>query len=360
MAFDHGLNDLVLLTIEVLAGRLAEYSYAALPELSPGETLPQGSVTIVIPARNEAERLPLLLHSLSQLRYPDFEVVVVDDGSSDGTGEIAGGHGARALHIEGPAEGWTGKAYACQVGADATTSDWLLFTDADTIHAPESLGCAVAEASKSRAGLFSLLARQECRTFWERLLLPYAYALYFVGAWRINRPGRPAVANGQYLLFRRAVYDAIGGHASARDSLIEDITLARNVAAAGERVVLARGERLLSVRMYSGLGAIREGFGKNAFRFVRVSPTTGLPTALAGVIFLAGATRALRSGPRPLRLTVYLVPVVFLTRWQRRFGAPRGLALLYPLAGLVFQGIAIESLWRGTRRGRTVWKGRRY
>jgi chlorobactene glucosyltransferase len=314
----------------------------------------------VIPARNEAHRLPELLDSLQQLEYRDRDVLVVDDASSDGTLEVARSAGVGVVRVEELPGGWTGKCYACQVGAEQTSGTWLLFTDADTVHGSTSLTAALQAAEREEAQLLSVLARQRCCSLWERLLLPYAYALYFAGAWRINRPGRPAVANGQYMLIRRSAYEAISGHAAVRSAIIEDVALARCMAARGYRVVLARGETELTVRMYSSLRSIFEGFGKNAVRFIQVSPSTGVPTALSGLVFLAAATQIARPGPVRPRLALLVTGSACLIRWHRRFGGSAATAALFPISAITFQLIALGSIWQTYRSGGTHWKGRRY
>lgn len=352
-----------LIGFQLLGGVLANRNYTALPTL---EGFPAsldgdlGHVSIVVPARDEAARIGPLLQSLAALRYPSYEVTVVDDGSTDGTGTVAARHGACVLRVSGPPPGWTGKAYACQVGADRTRGEWLLFTDADTVHGPGSLRLAVAAATRSGASLVSLLARQECRTFWEKLLLPYAYALYFVGASNANRPGGPAIANGQYMLFRRTSYQSLGGHAAVRGSIVEDVSLAKVVRSHGQNVLLLRGEEHLSVRMYGSLRELWEGFSKNAFRFVSSSPRAGLRTVLGTIAFNAALPVAMRARSGPARLGLLLAPALGLLSWQRRFGVSRWHALLYPLAGGVFQAIALHSLWRALSGQGAVWKGRRY
>jgi len=313
-----------------------------------------GRVSIVVPARNEAERIGPLLDSLRVLRYPDYTVLVVDDGSTDGTADLVRAAGFELLSIDGPAPGWAGKPHACAVGAAATESEWLLFTDADTVHGRESLGRALAHARLTDADLLSLLPRQICLTFWERLLLPYTYALYFAGTARANRPGGPAVANGQYLLFRRTAYEAMGGHGSVRNSIIEDVALAREMRQNGYSVVLAHADDAVSVRMYRSLAEFWEGFGKNAARFVIDSPRTGIPTALAGLAWGVPLLRTRRLQPS------MLVPALLMVPWDDEFGVPRRYALLYPLAATVFQLLAFDSLRKCLRSGSTLWKGRRY
>jgi chlorobactene glucosyltransferase len=360
MAARAGLTTAVIVVAEGICGWVASRHYHALPLLADQSGPVEGAVSIVIPARDEADRVPTLLESLAVLEYPAYEVVVVDDGSSDRTGEIAMEMGARVIRIAHLPAGWTGKAYACQTGADATQGRWLLFTDADTIHAPQSLRFAVSAAIETDSALVSLLARQSCRSFWEQLLLPYAYALYFVGARHVNTPGGPAVANGQYMLFRRDDYNRAGGHSAIRGSIIEDIDMARLLASRGHRVTLFRGEKYVSVRMYPRLAALWEGFAKNAFRFAQVSPMTGVPTAVGGLIFLAGASQLVRRHRWSSRLALLLAPAAALRPWYARFGVPPIMACLTPLAAITFQLIALDSVRRALLPSGATWKGRRY
>jgi chlorobactene glucosyltransferase len=354
------LGALALLAAQVAAGWLARRNYRRLPALGESPSRGAGHVSIVIPARDEADRLPALLHSLTALRYPDREVIVVDDASSDGTADVAERLEVRVIRVAGPEPGWTGKCFACWTGAISTRGDWLLFTDADTVHEPESLGLALSLAQDRHAGLCSLLANQRFGSFWERLLLPYAYFLYFVGAVAMNEPGGVPVANGQYMLFRRSDYDRLGGHAAVRDSIIEDVALARLAAEAGVRVVLARGERHIEVRMYRGLSQLWEGLGKNAFRFVRASSLAGGLTVAASIAFGSALPAALRAPSQSLRAGLLLVPSLALAGWARAFGSGTIPALLHPLAAAGFLALALDSVRRAATRSGTVWKGRRY
>ncbi len=338
----------------------AEFNYRALPQARGISSREDEEVSIIIPARNEAHRLPALLRSLAALRYPNYQVIVVDDASSDGTGDLARASGARVITLVGPPPGWTGKAYACARGAEVADGAWLLFTDADTVHQPGSLHVALAVAQNEQVDLVSFLARQDCIGFWERVVLPYAYFLYFVGAFRLNGTPRGAIANGQYILMRRESYLACGGHSAVRASLIEDIALARQAASLGVRASLARGEQQVSVRMYDSLGGLWEGFAKNAFGFVRVSPLRGVCTAVGGIACGMALPAAWRASSTPLRLALLCTPLWAVARWQQRFGVSPLMAALYPLAATVFQLIALDSTRRALTGAGATWKGRQY
>lgn len=326
------------------------------------------SVDIIVPARDEAETLPVLLPSLLALAYPFARVLVVDDGSTDGTAAVARSLGVAVLSAPALPPGWAGKPHACAAGAAATGSAWLLFTDADTWHAPTSLTAAVAFAEQHQLDALSLFPAQRCLTFWERLLVPFAYRHYFAGvdARRVNDPAEPeALANGQYLLVRRTGYERAGGHAAVRDSIIEDVALAAVFKRAGVRCHAVRAGEQVQVRMYDGLGAIRRGFSKNSSRFLLANPRGGgwtvFSTLLDGAalpLLLLGLCRRCRV----LTLAGLLswgVGAAALVPWLRAAGVPRRFALLQPLAAAAFQTVALGGL-RALRPGATEWKGRRY
>jgi len=399
------------LAAQVVCGPLSWRHYARLPALPPAletrATWPR--VSVVVPARDEAARLPALLRSLATLDYPDYDVIVVDDESGDGTAALAAGAGARVVRGTPLPTGWTGKSHACAQGADVADGALLLFTDADTMHEPASLRAAVAYLEREDLGALSLITGQRCETFFERLLLPTAYAMLFAGVSprRVNRRRHASpLANGQYILCRRAAYERAGGHAAVRGSIIEDAALARALSRAGIRYRLCRAEGLVSVRMYGGLGELWAGFRKNAARYVlddpRRLPATALYSAALGtalpLLVRAITTRPrlgtgpgpkgpwpgsdpegstsdrhardlsrsgpghglLRPGPLALALAGYLAGVVGLVPWYRRFGVPARYAALYPLAVGIFGLITADSTWRLLTRRGAAWKGRTY
>jgi glycosyl transferase family 2 len=360
------------------AGALSLARYRWLPDVCPTpRAAPPGAnwpmVSIIVPARNEERNLPALLDSLLAQDYPAFEVIVVDDASTDATSALAGAYAARdrrisVIHTPGPALGWTGKSAACWLGTRTMRGSWLLFTDADTRHEPGALRAAMAMALATRAGAVSLFPRQRCETFWERLLLPFAYQQYFVGARTdaLSKPGAPALANGQYFLISRQAYDAAGGHGAVAGSVIEDVALAGALKRAGYPALAARGEALVSVRMYGSLGALAQGFTKNAAQFLRAQRSSGTLVALscaASAATLPALVRAL-AARNPVgaagALVAWGAQALALAPWARGFGAPRRYAALAPLAALVFTGVALSSFAHTLLRRPVSWKGRRY
>src|SRR2546423_246992 len=246
-------------------------------------------VSILVPARNEARRIVSCLTYLADQNYPHFEVLLLDDHSEDATRALAEGIGFGASGqfriISGlplPNE-WTGKAWACQQLARAATGDYLLFTDADTVHTPEMLAAAIDTALRTRASLLSLWPRQVTPTLGEKAVIPLLYLAaaglvsHFLLAaaqrYRVLARILPrsilrsnGIANGQFLLFRRADYWALGGHEPVRNHLVEDVALARRVAARipdGFRLFNADGTSLVQCRMYENLAEIWDGFTKN-------------------------------------------------------------------------------------------------
>jgi hypothetical protein len=162
------------------------------------------------------------------------------------------------------------------------------------------------------------------------------------------------------MLFRRRDYERIGGHASVRNSLVEDVALARVTALCGLCVHFLRGEEHLQVRMYRDLGSLWEGFSKNVFRFVHASPRGGMLTVLASIVWSAALPMVPRFRSPALALGLLLAPALGLLPWERRFGVPLRFAALHPLAAGVFQLLALDSMRRSLTGVGTVWKGRRY
>jgi glycosyltransferase involved in cell wall biosynthesis len=224
-------------------------------------------VSIIVPARNEEASLGDCLESLTAQTDVAFEIIVVDDGSTDRTREIAQGFAKVRVISAGPLpDGWIGKNNAVVAGAKAAHAPWLLFTDADTVHVPGSLARALDEAKREGADLLSYSPEQVAVTFAERAVMPVVFAelaaKYPPQKVRGQNSGIIA-ANGQYLLVRRAAYDAVGGHAAVATEILEDVALARLFRNKGKRVCFRYGGDAVRTRMYRNWAQLREGWTKN-------------------------------------------------------------------------------------------------
>lgn len=238
--------------------------------LDPKGPIPD--VSIIVPARNEEANIAACLKSLTSQNGVAFEIIVADDGSTDRTRQVAQSFaGVRVISPEAPLHGWTGKNNALvaavkEAGLNEARAPWLLFTDADTIHAPGSLSRALEEARNERADLLSYSPRQIVGTFTERAVMPIIFAE--LAAQYPPRKVRElnsgiAAANGQYILVRRDEYEAVGGHAAVATEILEDVALARLFRNAGKRVYFRYGGDAVRTRMYRTWDQLREGWTKN-------------------------------------------------------------------------------------------------
>jgi chlorobactene glucosyltransferase len=339
-------------------------------------------VSIIVPARNEADNISACIATLTNTAYPNREIIVVDDGSVDGTTDIARilaarSNGAIRL-IEGAPlpDDWLGKCWACWQGYQAARGEVLLFTDADTRHDDELLGCAVGALNQPGVELVTTLPRQLMESFWERVVLPHIFtilALRYRDPRRINRTTNPreVLANGQFILMRRTTYEALGGHEAVRGAVTEDVRLAQRVVAAGGHVYLAHAADLMETRMYRSLDGIVEGWTKNlapgmrgtvAPVFERVLPwvvgllTIGfwtVPAALFALSLLTPVSAAVGSWA----MTATFVSFAFWAYIHARMGVPVRHALFFPLGGLVAGCLFLRSALGGRR---IRWKGRTY
>ncbi|MGH7504075.1 MAG: glycosyltransferase, partial [Longimicrobiales bacterium] len=339
-------------------------------------------VSVIVPARNEAANIGACVASLLTSVYPRFEIIVVDDGSIDGTTDIARilaerSHGAIRL-IEGeplPA-GWLGKCWACWQGYLAARGELLVFTDADTRHDEDLLGHAVGALRGTGAGLVSVFPRQLMQSFWERVILPHIFtmiSLRYRDPRRINRTrnARDVIANGQFILIGRDVYEGIGGHRALSGEVVEDLRLAQSVVAHGRRVYLAHAEDLIETRMYRSLGGIVEGWSKNLAAGARATVDPWLrpvlPWLLGGLmigfwtlppaLLAASLFATVDPGTVLWAATVTAVSLVFWTFMHARLRISLLHAAFFPLGGLLAGALFLGSALGGQR---IRWKGRSY
>lgn len=334
------------------------------------------AVSILVPARNEANNIGPCVRSLLAQRYPDFEVFVLDDHSSDKTWQILSSLAAedgRLQLLKGQPlpDGWLGKHWACHQLARCAKGELLLFTDADTRHDPQALADAVAALQVEQADLLTSFPRQEVITWGERLvvpLIPWSISAFMplALAYRVPWPVL-AVGVGQFMLFKRRAYEVIGGYEAVKQSVVDDITLARRIKASGLRWRLVNGAQRIRCRMYQNFEQVKEGLSKNLFgvfnyhvpffifvwawlAIVFIAPPLVLMLGLLGLPLppMAGILSALAIG-----LALLSWGAVY---WQ--FRLPLYLTFLYPLTIVLAVCLAARSLILSLT-GQTTWKGRR-
>ncbi|MFE4631847.1 glycosyltransferase [Streptomyces sp. NPDC056773] len=343
------------------------------------------SVAIVVPARDEAEVLPRSLPSLLAQDYPgEAEVILVDDGSSDGTADLArrlaGAHPGLPLTVLSPGEpgaGWTGKLWAlrhgiahARSGTPRPSPDYLLLTDADIAHAPDSLRELVSAATSADLDLVSQMARLRAVSVWERLIVPafvYFFAQLYPFRW-INRPGtRTAAAAGGCVLLRTGAAVRAGIPESIRQAVIDDVSLARAVQRAGGRIWLGLTERVDSVRPYSSLTDLWRMVSRSAYAQLRHQPlllagtVAGLvlvylvpPAALLAGLATGRPTTAWAGGLAWLLMAGTYLPML------RYYRQPAVLAPLLPLTALLYLLMTVDSAVQHYRGRGAAWKGRTY
>ena len=338
-------------------------------------------VSVIVPARNERENLPVLLESLLQSGYAPFEVLVVDDRSTDGTADIVRQFAARddrVRLVEGSdlPEGWFGKPWACVQGYRAARGDLLLFTDADTRHAPELLGRAVGALESGRRNLVTVMGRMICGSFWERVIMPVITALLAIRFHPtvVNRArrARDVIANGQFILVTRESYEAVGTHEAVRHEVAEDLAMAQRYFRVSRPTLFAFALTLMGTRMYTSLAGLVEGWSKNVYVGGRRSfPDEPVQRALIPVMFALGAAFWLAppvalifaaSGTAPALLEPALwataLSALFWILFDAGFGINPLYGLSYPLGVLMTAWIFARSTLRGERR--IEWRGRTY
>lgn len=370
---EHQLGIVVFLAILLL---IAISNLLTLRRLNNYPTLSQfPRVSILVPARNERAVIGACVRSLLAQDYPDFEVLVLDDASTDGTGDVLATLAQtetrlRVLSGTPLPNGWLGKQWACHQLAQTANGELLLFTDADTVHHPHALRAGVAALQAERADLLTGFLYQRTQTWGERLTVPMIFWCFFsflplAVAYRIRIPAL-SLTNGQWMLFRRTAYQAIGGHAAVRSSPIDDIMLGRRVRAQGLRWHVVDAGDYVACRMYNGFSSALDGFSKNLFAVFEFRVIEYLFVWLwlilitlepLGVVMLWAfePTRAVFD----LGLAVLAVGEMFAL-WNialARLRFPIYLAFLYPVLVILLVFTALRSmLW--TMTGRLTWKGR--
>ena len=355
-------------------------------------------ISICVPARDEEQNIRRCVESLLAQTYPNFEIIVLDDRSTDSTPRILEEllqttkvattwqprsddfSRLRVIHGSDLPAGWAGKPHALTQASASARGDWLCFVDADTFAAPEALASCYIKAIETKADMFTIMTFQELDSFWEKVLMPLVLTAMSVGfsPRKVNDPKRrDAVANGQFILIRRAVYDAVGGHERIKDQIVEDKALSEQVKWNGYRLVIADGYQMARTRMYTSLPQMWEGWTKNVYLGLRDTPSMlllgafGATLALIAALFLPAWPLLgflwLLKGGGALALGVIAKSLIVWAAllWARAavshgLGISRLYALTIPLGAGLFAAIMLTSAWKVLSGQGVTWRGRVY
>ena len=352
------------------------------PPLSPvtrlTSNLPQ--VSVIIPAKNEEKNISNVLSHLFKQNYKNFEIVVVDDRSSDKTPHLLENFKRlspvpfKIIRIEKLPSGWTGKNYAMFTGSRSASGEWLLFTDADTTHKPESLTTAISCALEEKIDFLTLAPEVEACSFWEKTMQPLAIsslALWFRSD-KVNDPRNGmTLANGQFLLVRKEAYEKTGGNESVKTEVVEDVELAKKIRSQGYTVQFLNGTQIYSTRMYSNLKEIKTGwtriftylFNKNIpailhkiFLFLFFSILPFAVVALEKIFFITGSTNF--NGTLFILSSIVSLWIVLIRYFGNKILKTNPwYAVLHPLGSCVMIWILLACIGRIILNRPSAWRG---
>jgi chlorobactene glucosyltransferase len=341
-------------------------------------------VSVLVPARNEELKIGRCLKSLLEQNYPNFEVIVIDDRSTDRTGEIIQSFASKDkrikfVHGKDAPSGWIGKCNALAHAVGYASGDWFVFTDADTYHRPNSIRDSVSYAIDNKADLVSFVPLQELGSFWERLVMHILLSSFLIGDpfHTVNDPeAERAYAYGQYILCRRSSYLAVGGHQSVRDEIVEDHAIARVFKEKAYKILVADGKPLYSVRMYTDLESMWQGWTKNLYSLIdsRVFNLVAIlavvycvllyplvELVIVGKMFMSGDSFA------SMQSLVGLVALQFvmLAAWFRKTsdhhaGIKWHHFFLLPIGAFAVTALYLHAAYLVLTGSQVNWKGRRY
>jgi chlorobactene glucosyltransferase len=341
-------------------------------------------VSIIVPMRNEERNARRCIESLVSQRYPGFEVIAIDDRSQDNTLKILKELASKYSNlkvIEGTPtpEGWVGKNHALWQGVKQAKGKWILFVDADTVSEPYVLSSVIKYVEENKIDMLSISPFQIIETFWERVVQPVIFSsIYYVFSQKkINDPkSKTAAANGQFILIRHSVYEAVGGHSTIKNKIVEDFALANLIKSQGYRLYVMRGIKLIRTRMYTNFSEIWEGWTKNVFfgigkkwrhllTFIALLLAWGIippilfAWSLVNVIFQQSYNP---SSFLTLVESVFLLVLIIYNAWQvtRFFSIPRYYAFTFPLGIAIYIAIMLSSAYKVVSGVGVTWKDRVY
>lgn len=335
-------------------------------------------VSVLIPARNEEHNISQIVNSLLEQDYPSYEVIVLNDNSDDKTGEllldIQSSHPELKILSGKPLQkGWTGKCFACKQLYDASTGEYILFTDADTLHNSNSLRDSITIALHRNADMVTLFPKMTMVSFAEKIIMPMLWftVMLLLPFYFVDKKGfvKFSIGIGPFMLFKRTAYAAIGGHDSVKNAIVEDVWLARKIKEHGMQLIVEDGQHMLSVRMYRSFGEIWNGFSKNIFAGFEFSSIALFSVNLLYFLLffipflLFFIQLSLQFSLNLLLvLTGFQVLILYFTRAiiSARFKLGFISTLLHPIGALSVPVIAMNS-WRWIKSGAGAkWKGRVY
>jgi len=345
-------------------------------------------ISVCIPARNEERNIRPCVEAVLAQDYPNFEVIVLDDRSIDSTPVILADMASRDLHLRSISgsdlpKGWAGKPHALHQAsavARGARSAWLCFIDADTFLSPATLSSCYANALETQADMFTIMTFQTLGSFWEKVVMPLVMTGLSAGfsPRKVNDPKRKdAIANGQFILVKRTVYDAIGGHESVKGSIVEDKAIAEQVKWNGYRLIVADGMKMAHTRMYTSLPEMWEGWTKNIYLGLRDQPSL-MALGVFGAFLAVIVSLVLPAWPLLgvfwywngggwMAMTVILESLLLWTYMiyarsmiALKMGISPWYSLTTPLGAAVFGAMMFTSAWNVLSRKGVTWKGRVY
>lgn len=340
------------------------------PKYLTGDVSALPSLTVIVPAKDEAAAIEQCLRSLLASDYPDLRIITVDDRSTDATGglmeEVAAEADAqgrlRVLHVKALPEGWLGKPHAMALAATGVDTDWLLFTDADVIFAPDALRRALAFATASHADHFVLYPTLILHGWAERMLIAFFQSVSALAGrpWKIPDPAskRDYIGVGAFNLIRRRVYEALGGYAELRMEVLEDMRLGYRVKHAGYAQRVAFGKDLIRIRWAESARGILQNLSKNLFAVFRFRVGLVLCACIGMALFCLTPFVALAfAGAARWAGVATLASLLLLNlRYSRLTDISPVYLVLFPIATLVFLWTLLRSMLLVLRRGGVLWR----